>query len=133
MNQTSEKHRPLVSRQQNVFIEKLLYPLMEDKHLGKFIETLEDGVKNYLSGAFLPSTYSTASYAAVSGAFGMNYLEVLNQQLQLFPRYRQSHYPQIRHYIVDKMAAFFSAHPNDFVEGDLGEIREPFKRLDEIL
>lgn len=95
----------------------------------EFIETLGDRMKPYLSGAFLPSAYS----AALSGVYGMNYLEILNQQLQLFPRYRQSQYPQIRHYLVDNLVAMFSAHPDDFVEGDLGEVRESFMSLDQLL
>lgn len=88
---------------------------------------------SYQSEAFLSPTNTATNNHALLEVFGMNYLEMLTQQLQLFPAYQQNQYPQLRHYIVDKLTAIFSAHPDNFIEGDLGEIRESFKPLDEML
>lgn len=89
--------------------------------------------QNYQSGVFLSPAYSASTSYALLEAFGMNYLEIFNQQLQLFPQYHQNQYVQLRHYIVDQLTAMFSAHPDDFIEGDLGEARESFMSLDQIL
>lgn len=89
--------------------------------------------QKYQSRIALSWAYSSGSYCAQTGAFGLNFLDVLNQQLQLSQECLQKPYTQFRHYLVDKLTAILSAHPDDFIEGDLGEVQESFTRLEDML
>lgn len=93
------------------------------------------GVSSNVNEEFRPHAMSLIYMATQQNEqdYHRRYLEALERELSVVPDYLQQGYILPGQTFLQNPMGYFPSHPDNFIEGDLGEIRESFMRLDEML